>query len=418
MKKILSIALIAALVATSAFAAYTGSATIKAGVDLGSKDYGFVNATNQTIKFGFDFATGEGAAAGEGDLRAEIAAKFSAALSYEAKNKADNAYKVDVPAEFKVEGEITKADIIYKDVRVGILNAGSSKTYATAYYPVDETKAVSATNPLVSVIGGVKGVNGFNFTAFGVDGGFGLVGNTDNETYKVLAHAATTVNAGDVAVDVAAGTLLTDADKTFVAAAKAAFANEQFSADAAVDFQYKNEKAGVEIGANAKYAPVTVNVYFVSVDSFDTTKLDAKVAGELVIDPVTLTAYADARDLTVEGRELSLGLNAVGAIDAVTLDTSVSYAVFAKDFEISAGVSYAADLFTAKAGLTFGTTFGTDDSSYIYASASISSDKIVDGATVSLAYAPNKDADGNVITNYLENGTKLGTIYASATIAF
>ena len=380
MKKILSIALIAALFVASAFAGFGESyATLDLGFDLDSKDYGFVNG-NQ-VKYSMNFELGADAAekAGEADLRAEIGAEFGAKI------KIDNASVGFDTVTLK----LTKANILYKDVlRVGILDAGSSKTYATAYYPVDETKAVSSTNPLVSVIDGVKGVNGFNFTAFGVDGGFGLVGNTDNERYKVLAHAATAVKAGDVAVDVAAGTLLTDADKTFVAAAKAAFANDQFSADAAVDFQYKNEKAGVEIGANAKYAPVTVNVYFVSVDSFDTTKLDAKVAGALVIDPVTLTAYADARDLTVEGRELSLGLNAVGAIDAVTLEGDVKASVLnAKTITAYVQATYKAEVFTATGKFTVGMSYADDFAvTSLAPEVSVSSDKLIDGAKVELSW--------------------------------
>ena len=384
MNKILSIALIAALSVASAFAGFGESyATPDLGFDLDSKSYGFANG--QQVKYSMSFELGADAAekAGEADLRAEIGAEFGAKIKI-----SDSTVAFDT-----VTLKLTKANILYKDVlRVGILDAGSSKTYATAYYPVDETKPVSSSNPLVSVIGGVSGVAGFNFTTYGVDGGFGLVGNTDNETYKVLAHAATTVKAGDVAVDVAAGTLLTDADKTFVAAAKAAFANDQFSADAAVDFQYKNEKAGVEIGANAKYAPVTVNVYFVSVDSFDTTKLDAKVAGALVVDPVTLTAYADARDLTVEGRELSLGLNAVGVIDAVTLEGDVKASVLeAKTITAYVKATYKAEAFTATGKFTVGMSYADDFAvTKLAPEVSVSSDKLIDGATVELSW---KEAD-------------------------
>ena len=84
----------------------------------------------------------------------------------------------------------------------------------------------------------------------------------------------------------------------------------------------------------------------------------------------------------------------------------------AKDFGASADVTYAADFFTAKAGVVFGTTFGTDDSS-LCAKASISFNKNVSGATIALAYKPVKN-----VTNFLKDGTKLGTVYASATIAF
>ena len=79
MKKILSIALIAALIVGSAFAGFKkGEATIDLGYNLDSKAYGFANGT--AVKYNFGFVLGEETAekAGEGDLRAEIAASFKA----------------------------------------------------------------------------------------------------------------------------------------------------------------------------------------------------------------------------------------------------------------------------------------------------------------------------------------------------
>ena len=387
MKKILSIALIAALVVASAFAGFGESyATLDLGFDLDSKTYGFVNK-NQ-VKYSMSFELGADAAekSGEADLRAAIAAEFGANIKV-----ADTAVSFDT-----VTLKITKADILYKDfVRVGILDAGSSSTYATAYYPVDETKPVSSTNKLVDAISGVSGVDGFNFTVYGVEGGFGFTGNADTEKYNVLAHAATTVNVSDVAVDVAAGTLLTDADKTFVAAAKATFEKDKISAKAALDFQVKNEKAGVEFAANAKYSPVTVDVYFVSLDSFETVKLDAKVAAVLPVEPVTLTAYADARDITVEGRELGLGLNAKAVVDKFTLVGDVKAKVLvAKDVTVSADATYNAGAYTANAKLTVGMNYADDFKvTSIAPEVSVSSDKVIDGATVSLGWTGAEFAD-------------------------
>ena len=384
MKKILSIALIAALVVASAFAGFGESyATLDLGFDLDSKDYGFDN--NDQVKYSMSFELGADAAekSGEADLRAAIAAEFGANIKV-----ADTAVSFDT-----VTLKITKADILYKDfVRVGILDAGSSSTYATAYYPVDETKPVSSTNKLVDAISGVSGVDGFNFTVYGVEGGFGFTGNADTEKYNVLAHAATTVNVSDVA----AGTLLTDADKTFVAAAKATFEKDKISAKAALDFQVKNEKAGVEFAANAKYSTVTVDVYFVSLDSFETVKLDAKVAAVLPVEPVTLTAYADARDITVEDRELGLGLNANAVVDKLTLVGDVKAKVLvAKDVTVSASATYNAGAYKANAKLTVGMNYADDFKvTSIAPEVSVSSDKVIDGATISLGWTGADFAEG------------------------
>ena len=405
MKKILSIALIAALVATSAFAAFSGSAAIKAGVDLDSKNYGFINSDSETLIFTFEFASGEVSASGEGDLRAEIAADFSVGFDYD--TTAD-----DLVTDASVI-EITKANIIYKDVTVGILNAGKSATYAADYHLDDDG------DPITNYVKALSGVPGFTVSAFGYNGGFGFNGDADAETYAVLAHAQTKSFdlAEGVTAQAAAGMKVTESASVFGVSAKTAFVKDAISADAAVDFGF-GEKVAVDFAANAAYDFVSANVYYGTEDGFESNKLDAMVAAEKAVNEnITVGGSVDFTDIIVDAREIAISADGTFAFAPVTLGASASYSVFAKDLEVSADVTYGADLFTAKAGVVFGTAIDTEDSSYVYATASISSDKVVDGATISLAYAPAKDS-GVVVTNYLKDGTKLGTIYASATIAF
>ena len=405
MKKILSIALIAALVATSAFAAFSGSAAIKAGVDLDSKNYGFINSDSETLIFTFEFASGEVSASGEGDLRAEIAADFSVGFDYD--TTAD-----DLVTDASVI-EITKANIIYKDVTVGILSAGKSATYAADYHLDDDG------DPITNYVKALSGVPGFTVSAFGYNGGFGFNGDADAETYAVLAHAQTKSFdlAEGVTAQAAAGMKVTESASVFGVSAKTAFVKDAISADAAVDFGF-GEKVAVDFAANAAYDFVSANVYYGTEDGFKSNKLDAMVAAEKAVNEnITVGGSVDFTDIIVDAREIAISADGTFAFAPVTLGASASYSVFAKDLEVSADVTYGADLFTAKAGVVFGTTIDTEDSSYVYATASISSDKVVDGATISLAYAPAKDS-GVVVTNYLKDGTKLGTIYASATIAF
>ena len=405
MKKILSIALIAALVATSAFAAFSGSAAIKAGVDLDSKNYGFINSDSETLIFTFEFASGEVSASGEGDLKAEIAADFSVGFDYD--TTAD-----DLVTDASVI-EITKANIIYKDVTVGILNAGKSATYAADYHLDDDG------DPITNYVKALSGVPGFTVSAFGYNGGFGFNGDADAETYAVLAHAQTKSFdlAEGVTAQAAAGMKVTESASVFGVSAKTAFVKDAISADAAVDFGF-GEKVAVDFAANAAYDFVSANVYYGTEDGFESNKLDAMVAAEKAVNEnITVGGSVDFTDIFVDAREIAISADGTFAFAPVTLGASASYSVFAKDLEVSADVTYGADLFTAKAGVVFGTTIDTEDSSYVYATASISSEKVVDGATISLAYAPAKDS-GVVVTNYLKDGTKLGTIYASATIAF
>ena len=405
MKKILSIALIAALVATSAFAAFSGSAAIKAGVDLDSKNYGFINSDSETLIFTFEFASGEVSASGEGDLRAEIAADFSVGFDYD--TTAD-----DLVTDASVI-EITKANIIYKDVTVGILSAGKSATYAADYHLDDDG------DPITNYVKALSGVPGFTVSAFGYNGGFGFNGDADAETYAVLAHAQTKSFdlAEGVTAQAAAGMKVTESASEFGVSAKTAFVKDAISADAAVDFGF-GEKVAVDFAANAAYDFVSANFYYGTEDGFESNKLDAMVAAEKAVNEnITVGGSVDFTDIIVDAREIAISADGTFAFAPVTLGASASYSVFAKDLEVSADVTYGADLFTAKAGVVFGTTIDTEDSSYVHATASISSDKVVDGTTISLAYAPAKDS-GVVVTNYLKDGTKLGTIYASATIAF
>lgn len=122
MKKILSIALIAALIVGSAFAGFKkGEATIDLGYNLDTTDYGFANATAVKYNFGFELGSDSGEKAGEGDLRAEIAASFKAEFK-----ASDYTEKVDHTADV-IKIEVTKANIIYKDATVGILGCKSRK---------------------------------------------------------------------------------------------------------------------------------------------------------------------------------------------------------------------------------------------------------------------------------------------------
>ena len=87
--------------------------------------------------------------------------------------------------------------------------------------------------------------------------------------------------------------------------------------------------------------------------------------------------------------------------------------------EVSANVKYAAEKFTAKAGAAYGMDLDTEDKAYVYATASVESDAIINGATLSLEYG--KDSDSNNM-NFLSNNTSrpqnFGAVTAKCTIAF
>ena len=383
MKKILSIALIAALVATSAFAAFSGSAALKAGVDLDSKNYGFINSDSETLIFTFEFASGEVSASGEGDLRAEIAADFSVGFDYD--TTAD-----DLVTDASVI-EITKANIIYKDVTVGILNAGKSATYAADYHLDDDG------DPITNYVKALSGVPGFTVSAFSYNGGFGFNGDADAETYAVLAHAQTKSFdlAEGVTAQAAAGMKVTETASVFGVSAKANLSKDLLSAAIAVDFAVA-EEAQVEVAGSAAYDFVSANVYFFSVDGFETNVLDAKLAAtKAVSETVTVGGSVEVIDALADARELKLGANVKAVVAPVTVEAEAAYAVFGKTVDTTTKVTYTADMFSAYAKLVANMKFADEFAmTKIAPEVGVSSDKVISGATVSLGWTGADFAEG------------------------
>ena len=404
MKKILSIALIAALIVGSAFAGFKkGEATIDLGYDLDEQTYGFANGT--AVKYNFGFVLGEETAekAGEGDLRAEIAASFKAefkAADYE--GTAPLAIADAVVSTLN----ITKADIIYKDITFGILGAGKSATYAADYH-LDNTTG----KPVRDKVVGLDGVKGFTVSAFGYNGGFGLEGDADAETYAVLAHVQTKSFdlAEGVTAQAAAGMKVTDASKAFGVSAKAALSKDLLSASIAADFAVA-EKVALEVAAKAAYDFVSADVYFFSVDGFETNVLDAKLAAsKAVSETVTVGGSVEVINAIADARELKVGANVKAVVAPVTVEAKADYAVFGKTVETTTKVSYAAEKFSAYAKLEANMKFADEFAmTKIAPEVVVSSDAIVSGATLSLGW---KGAD------FAETANKKGAIKATAMIS-
>ena len=403
MKKILSIALIAALIVGSAFAGFKkGEATIDLGYNLDSQAYGFANGT--AVKYNFGFVLGEETAekAGEGDLRAEIEASFKAefkAADYE------GTAPITIADAVVSTLKITKANIIYKDVTFGILGAGKSATYAADYH-VDDNG-----DPLRNKVVGLDGVKGFTVSAFGYNGGFGLEGDADAETYAVLAHVQTKSFdlAEGVTAQAAAGMKVTDASKAFGVSAKAALSKDLLSASIAADFAVA-EKVALEVAAKAAYDFVSADVYFFSVDGFETNVLDAKLAAsKAVSETVTVGGSVEVIDALADARELKVGANVKAVVAPVTVEAKADYAVFGKTVGTTTKVTYAAEKFSAYAKLEANMKFADEFAmTKIAPEVVVSSDAIVSGATLSLGW---KGAD------FAETANKKGAITATVKIS-
>ena len=402
MKKILSIALIASLVVASVFAGFSkGEATIDLGYNLGNAEYGFKNGTAVEYKFGFVLGEETAENAGEGDLRAEIAATFKAEIKSKTYKPSDLTVDPIVVSSLKV----TKANIIYKDITVGILDAGKSSTYATDYHKNDNG------TPKRDKVEGIDGVDGFTVSANGYKGGFGLVGNGNDGTYKVLAHVETKSFelAEGFTAQAAAGAKLTDSGNEFGVSAKTAFAKDPLSADFAADFKFTG-KAQLEVAANASYDFISANVYYFTVDGFEKNTLDAKLAASKnVTETVKLGGSVEVINALVEAREVKVGANVKAVVAPVTVEANADYGVFGKTVETTAKVSYSAEKFSAYAKLVANMKFADEFTmTKIAPEVVVSSDVIVSGATLSLGWTG---------ADFAETANAKGAIKATAKIS-
>ena len=454
MKKILSIALVALLVASTAFAGFSGKAKLSLGYDTESESYGFSNG--QEFSVDLDVASETAEAKGEG----EVFAGVKATLSLKAVDK------IGENPEFFVKGEadvgfglflsLKEAYVAGQDWKVSITGTQNgpdfaksaidvvedygkdafgnqpkewwNKTYKAKSYAVSVNKApgVTATYKDWSVAAGFNGGKASaktlapDFFNYHVSAISPEVAVAEGISVKVGAVASGIKNATekteireDVFADLYKESKNFDA---FGASAQVAYAAEAFSAKVAGDFGMKKTvgtddfKPGFDIAANVAYAPVAVDVYFSRVK--EVNYLSAQVSG--AYEGISGDIYA--KNILAEDKDIKIGADAEYTVDAVTVGAGFEMTTDSKKMKVSGNVEYAAEKFTAKAGAVYGTQIDVKDSSYLRLNASVESSAIIPGATISLGYGPNKLMDGTVTTNLLKE--KYGAVTAQCVIAF
>ena len=453
MKKGIIVLLVAVLALGSAFAVtMTGSANLDFGYNFKTTEWGFDNGKSAKTSFTFELASDKAdfGSKGEGDLYAEIAAEFSVTLSssvaptktwidtgsswyyIEASNLTDGS----IPTfGGKWVAKITKANIIYKDLTIGILNAGGGKDYAKTYYyeKSDSSNHKYVQESIVKM--GSKLADGFTFDyAKKVNGGFGANGNVNNGTYNVFAHAELTAIENFKAY---AWTNLKETAKVLGAGATYTYAADELSATAAADVKYTVDgDAEIEFAANANYDFLTFDAYYLTKDTFNTNKLDAKVAATFD-DGVVAGAYVDVRDIISKAQDITLNVDfnegivitnawvetivdgsllaagIEGAVDAVTFGCSYTTNYEFNDHIIAASAKYKADKFTASIGTGSDGIEFTDKLVHASVKASVESDAIIDNCTLRIAYT-----GADFAKNATDEIINAGAITASATIKF
>ena len=452
MKKILSIALVALLVASTAFAGFSGKAKLSLGYDTQSESYGFSNG--QEFSVDLDVASETAEAKGEG----EVFAGVKATLSLKAADIIG-----EKPAIFVKSGaadvgfglflSLKEAYVAGQDWKVSITGTQDGPDFAKSAIDVVEdygkdafgnqpevwwNEIYKAKSYAVSVnkAPGVKATYKDWSVAAGFNGGKADAKTKAPDFFnyhvsaispEVAVAEGISVKIGAVASGVKNATEYNEALKkdlykedknfdAFGASAQVAYATEAFSAKVAGDFGMKKTvgtddfKADFDVAANVAYAPVAVDVYFSRVK--EVNYLSAQVSG--AYEGISGDIYA--QNILAENKNIKIGADAEYTVDAVTVGAGFWMTTEAKKMEVSGNVEYAAEKFTAKAGAVYGTQIDVEDSSYLRLNASVESSAIIPGATISLAYGPNKLMDGTVTTNLLKE--KYGAVTAQCVIAF
>ena len=450
MKKILSIASVAILTASTLFAGVTGNAKVAFGYDTTSKEYGFKNSTGLTVDV--DLATAEAEAKGEGDIYAGIKTTMNVKVGNYKTNK--NGVQKGTAIWQKDEKDMgigiffdfAEAYVAGQDWKVSILGStDSANDFAKS--AIDTKKAAvkdifgniySKKNTAVTYKPTYDNFDGIEATVKGYKLGLGLVGNAADAT----KYFATSLfgSTPDIAIadglTVKAGAEYTYSDKTgneynsVGGSVKVAYENDAFKVSAASDMGYdiKAEKFGVDVAANFKYSPVTLDVYYANdvqttakvytTDTASNTKnlLSAKAVVDLNAFDVPVALTVTGKDL-VNKQDLSVK-GAFNITEELSADATVGYVINTKKLSTSANVAYKADAFTAKAGAAFSTVIDTDNKMVLSATASIESTALVPGATLALTY--DTDSDDNDM-NFLKNqatAQNFGAVTASCKISF
>ena len=467
MKKILSIALVALLAASTVFAGFTGKASVGLGYNFQDESYGMSNATETKVTF--EATTETAGAEGEGSVFAGIKASFEM--------KQDDV-EAEGKASWTVEPSIDEAYVKGEDWSVSILGAKNSQDFAAS--AIDKTYDAAADKLSGSTVAvGVVAAPGITaeYKGWTVSGGFvkgdyvatkaedkyyfyGYEKNADGnatslpgwigpqakapENFVVLDKVKASTSTAAVKKDVVNYSLTVatpdmvfgDVTVGFGAAvgndkeaanlglsAKAEYANDQLSASVASDVVIAgigNDEVAfdADVAAKFSFAPVTVDAYYATKAS-TANKLFApksnanvenlvsvKVAADLSSFDVPVKVSAYAKDIV---NAQVLGVSANATVDALEVGASFDYGIKEEAYLLGATVSYKFDAFTVAAGINYNST------EQLYANASVETASIIPGATLKLAYGP-VSKDGKVTTNLLDE--KYGKIDATCTIAF
>lgn len=434
MKKFISLALVAALVATSAFAAFSGEASVSFGYDTTSKAWGFANGKSLSVSV--DIASEAAEKVAEGDIYAGIKASMEVGIKPYHGDE-DKAIYNDGPASnLGIWAKVSEAYVTNGEWKVSILGSVGAPDYAKSAIDFSYSQAKDAFGVKYgsgSAVATPKSYKlptvaqaGVTATMAGYKVGLGLVGKADDVAFNVFAETAEYEVAEGAKVQAAAivanGTkkvddkTVADTDKIGVGASvKASYATDAVTVKAAADLGVENVNNDAVVNLDTAVAvavePVTVDVYFSKVA--DANYLSAQVAADLEV------VSGDVYVLDILGDDITVGADVeYPATEELTVSANVEMTTESQDLSVSANVKYAAEKFTAKCGVAYGMNLKAEGAEVLSATASVETKAIIPGATLSLSYG--KDSAGNTM-NFLadkDDDQNFGAVTAKCTIAF
>ena len=451
MKKIISIALVALFVASTVFAGISGYSNLGFGFNSSNGKFGFSPASALSVDI--DIASEKAGNVGEGDVYAGISGSVALKLvdaadedngavvyPYNAANDT-NVYSVGVFAfinEAYVAGQDWKVAFGTKSSNPVDFAKSAIDTYKTALKDAYDTPFwVKDAN--VSYKAPYASNSGVNATIKDFTVGAGFVGTkgVSDTTVGYTAYALTPDFAFGGA-NAKFGAVVSKANKATAntsigASAQIAFAQDAFSAKAAADFGFENvdgeSAVHFDVAGNVKYDFVSADIYYVDYAKVTTYSLvgwapvkDSKEYENLLSAKATLdlASFDVPVSLTIKGKDLinSQDLSASAKItvsDAVKVTVGGGYNIKSEKISASAGVEYSAEKFTASADVSFSIKGETKT---LVPTVVVSSDALINGATVELSWKPNTDGTNSTTTNLLDKDADYGKFYATVKLGF
>ncbi len=373
------------LVGSVVFAGFTGNIETSFGADLEAGTWGFASATEITSEVTvFETLVDN---AGEGDIWAEISAELTFVFDY-----AESATNGDATAPV-ANAEITAAKIASDDWYVSILGAGDAPNFASS--AIDENAAEEALDmspvdyfgPGVGVEVGYAGY----VLSFAADRTFNALDASNYEIFGAVTTPDFALGDGLTAALGVAGMVedipaaAVPADKKGSVSAKVSYADDMMSADVAADVLL-DATSEFEVSAAVAVDPVTVDVYYASVDDGFEGDTDYAYGSQDDILSAKVVGTVDAATITFTGKDLlnSTDLSAevsYAVSDELTVGVNGGFVVDTEAWSVGASAAYA---LSADWALAADATYASAET--LEVNVSLESTTLVDGATIAISY--------------------------------